>query len=160
MQAGHTNYSYPTNSTTVPTQNISAMSSITPRTFRLSRLPWDSQADRFALAQHYNGRTITEISSQLIIQGYIASKTDVFMNLNRLGVVLANWGTTNFRLWDGQADTFVYLGNFAGKTVSQILDQLTIIGYHATKAEIAIRLMKQGVQDVRWEGPEMSSLLT
>ena len=136
------------------------MPCITPGIFGPLRLPWDAQADRFALTQYYNGKTITEISSQLILQGYKASKTDVSTNLNRLGVALANWEASNFRLWDGQADTVVYVGHYAGKTVAQILDQLTIIGYHATRVGVAVSLSRQGVHNVRWGEPEVPCLRT
>lgn len=136
------------------------MPSITPRALEPTYLPWDSQADRFASAQHLNGKTVTEISSQLILQGYNASKTDVSTNLDRLGVALTtSWGSSNSRSWDGQADTIVYMGNYVGKTVPEILDQLIIIGYNPTKADVAVSLVTQKVQNVRWHGPEVPSLL-
>lgn len=115
------------------------------------RKAWDSQADTFALDGHRSGKTVWDTSRELIRIGYKASTHDVAMNLKRLGVVTVNWGKViTLNPWDAQADKITMTAHLAGKTVTQIMNQLSSTGYSATKAEVGISLSKQGVTNVQF----------
>lgn len=51
-------------------------------------LPWDAQADAFAISAHLAGQTVSQIAAQLCKNGYRAITADVVTSLNKQRVVL------------------------------------------------------------------------
>lgn len=112
---------------------------------------WDKDANEFALAQHNAGQTVQQIATQLIKNGYTATRAEVASRLHNLGVQNVRLGLVPVTIhrWDGRADAFAVDANRRGQTVAQITAQLSQNGYTITAADVTASLHKQGVLGVK-----------
>lgn len=122
------------------------------------RKAWDHQADKFALGASRLGKTIQQISKDLVNSGYKASLDEVVTNLSRLGVKSLGWESLPVKPWDADADVLAMAAHNSGKTISQITYQLNTTGYAIFKFDVVQSLTKQGVKHVECEAEVPSPL--
>lgn len=117
----------------------------TPQTGLLPRLPWDAQADAFALAEHRTGKSVQQIKAHLGLNGYDILAPEITASLHRQGVDKVNWEAMQASPWDARADAFALAAYEQEQTASQIAMQLCKDGFEAPIAKVVASLNRQGV---------------
>lgn len=115
-------------------------------------MAWDAGADKFVMLAHGAGQDASEITRQLNMNGYSATRQIVLDILHRQGaqnIPAYVDVATNSNYWNARADALAISQHNSGKTAQQISTLMIQNGYcWATAAKVEANLNRLGAKKV------------